>query len=482
MGAKIAAAAIAIGVGVACAFFTPLGYVIAAVAGLCLATLAVERLAVAIFWVLPYMIVAVPTGVFTLKAPELTMYAFALAATLRAILRKDKWILPPATPQVLVFLAVCLISTAFEPNTAIPFYGNVKPQDRNAPGFRSISEIMWMAIGWLVVVALYNIINKRRDLFRRCVIAHCYGGGIASIISVVLLVCSLLGLHLDIVTGGGRERSATSSGSLFRLSGVAYEPLFLAFYLATVIPTTLVVFLFRSEWASRKLLRAALLWQCIVMFLTFSAGGMLGLVFSILIVAALLASSVPTSLWRKMRTVGIVTIVVGGTAFVAIQGLIAQVESVFSKVLDPEESSRAVEWTTGLAEFTAYPILGVGPGMSTYQWPRFSPQSHSQSIGGVRNVNDIVLSTLAETGIIGLIAVLVCVVAGLKPYIDTIARYGPARVPILVALTASLVGCAVQTLSMPLETLSLFYLSATIALSAVAYRVEPMVSVSGETA
>lgn len=478
-------AAIMLLTGAAVAWFTPLGFLVMGLAIVVIAVRVVEPLSVIMFWTLPYMVANLPTGAFTLKLPEAVAYIFASAAVLRAFLRRERWSMPPATAAALLFLAVCLISTAWEPAAPIPFLGAVRPTDRNSPAFRSMSEIIWMALSWLVVVAAYNVVGRSPELFRKCVKAHCLGGGLAAFISLAMFFLAFVGLHLH-SGGAGRIRNlVTQSGDFFRLAGVAYEPLFLAFYLITVIPVTLAVLILRPTWLPRRWTAAALTAQSIAMLMTFSAGGLCGLAVAGALMAILFRKvELPKATVRRLATGAITFIVVGIVAAVVVGGILDLVQRTLNKVTHVSTSDRAGEFEAGIGEFERYPILGAGPGMSNYHFPQFNPTiQNEEEGGGVYEVNNIVLGTMGEVGLVGLIALAFTVIDCLRVLGTSILRRTPEKVPMLAALTASLIGCAIQGLSVGFNTLSLIYLTGLLSLTMVAYRAEHrVVDLTGEVA
>jgi hypothetical protein len=463
--------------GIAVANSLPLGFLVIALCLVVLATRIVDVLPAVLFWTLPYMIVNTPTGAFTLKLPEAVAYIFATAAATRAFIRRDRWSMPPATIPVLVFLAVMLVCTALEPSAPTPFLGAVKATDRNSPAFRSLSIIIWMGLSWLVVIAAYNIIGRRKDLFQKCAVAHCLSAGVASVVSMALFVLAVGGFHL-FSNGGSKSRATVLvSGDFFRLAGVAYEPLDLAFYLITTIPITLIIYLLYPSWASRKLMLISLAFQCVALCLTFSAGGLAGMVVVIIsLVVFLRHTRVDKNRMRTLVRSASVFLTILVIAAIAVSGIISMVGRTLNKITNASKSNRAGEWTVGEEEFKHYPLLGVGPGMSNYHFPQYDPDMSSQQTEGVSEVNDIVLGVLGETGVVGFVTLCYVVLAGMRPLAIAVKRYGPERVPILLALSASLVGCAIQSLSMNFGVFYLIYFTGLLSLTVSAYRAEPTIS------
>jgi len=456
-------------IGLGAAWFPPFAFLFIALAGVVLAIRGLEVLCVLTFVTLPYMVVNLPTGAFTLKLPEVVAYLFAGTFTARALLRNERPLLPPATLPVLVYLGVMALSAACSPPVAAPYQGDVPPMDRNSPTLRSLSLVIWLGLSWLVVTAFYNYLGERPALFRRCVRAHVLAGGLAALISLGMYALALMGMELTNVGGLGRERSLVPmSGSVLRLAGVAYEPLFLAFYLQTVIPVTLVALLFLPDWLPRWLAAAALVAQLLAMLLTFSAGGAAGLLIALLLLVPLWRHWRPSR--RAALSLAVVVVVftglVGGIV-VAQRDVILKFAAIVDKLSGGDEI-RQNEWAAGYGIFEDYPVLGIGPGMAGYHFPRYHPNMQSQFLGGLRDVNNLYLSIMTDTGLVGMAAFGWCALAGAGALLAALRRRGVANAPALAALTASLVGCAVQYVS--LNALFLIYFCVLIGFATAAAR------------
>ena len=457
--------------GVAAAFSPPVAFLFLAIGIVGLATLYVERLAVLTFWALPYMVVNLPTGAFTLKLPEVTAYLFAAAALARAIWRRERIQPAPATAAVLLYLAVLCLSTAVSPVVPTSFHGAIAPTDRNAPGFRSISIILWLIISWSVIVAAFHVIGTRADLFRRCLRAHIMGGGIAAALSLGIYALTLAGITVSNVGGLGITRNlAPFTGDVFRLAGVAYEPLFLAFYLVTVIPITLAAALVQIAGIPRPLAVACLLVELLAMTLTFSTGGYVALAVALLLLAPILKAA---GLSRHAKvglaaSVLVVVLAIGGLS-VSRSGGFGYFGVVFSKLLTGGDDIRQAEMTAGIRIFEEYPILGVGPGMAGYHFPRYHPVMQSQLMaGGIPEVNNAYVAAVSETGVAGLFALLVCGLVGCAMLFRSLRLHGGHYRIVLGCLGASLGGCAVQY--MGLNPLFLIYFTGLLALAVSACR------------
>jgi O-antigen ligase len=458
-------------VGALTARFPPIAFLCIAVAAVVMAIPRLEAFSILLFWTLPYMVVNLPTGAFTLKLPEVIAYLFAAAFTARALLRKQQIALPPATFQVVCYLAVLAIAAAFSPAVPAPYYGTVTEFDRNGPNFRSTSIIIWLGLSWLVVIALYNVLGDRPALFWRAVRAHILSGGVAALISLFIYILALGGFQITNIGGQGVARSlVVEAGQGLRLAGVAYEPLFLAFYLVTVIPVAVVVLLAYPQLIPRWVTAIALTAQLLAILLTSSSGGWMALIVALLmLLPTRLLHQVPRRAKMWMAFGGVITLGLIAGVVISQKDFLTLASSALGKVSAGGDEIRKGEWAAGYGMFVAHPVIGIGPGMSSYHFPRYHPSFQSQNAQGLSEVNNLYLTVLAETGLIGMIVFGWAAIVGAGRLATAIRQSGMRKVPVLVALTASLVGCAIQYMS--LNSLFLIYFCGLIGLACAAARV-----------
>lgn len=408
------------------------------------ATPFVNQLAVLTFWLLPYLILNLPTGGVTLKVPELTSYLFMAATLARALLRRERITLPPATLPVLLFLAVLALSAAVSPLIPSPYWGGFS--GILSPNTRSFGLLFWLCLSWLLVVSLYHVVGRSRALYRRCVCAHIWSGAVVSLIGIVAYVSTLRGSSWALAAVGNSRGIVFSGGGSFRLTGVSYEPLLFAFYLMTVIPVALTVAFYKQDWMPRRAVLGALFLMGVALVLTFSAGGWIALVVGFALMVHLFR---PQSIeYKKLLPFllpALLPLLLVGIFYFLNPKMASVINFTFGKIASGGYKMRNEENLTGLRTFESHPILGVGPSMMPFYFPVYHPSVRSMDNAYISYfVNNLYLTTLAESGIVGFIALALCGIFGLAALCRPILRWGPRQVPVLTGLTIALVGCAIQ--------------------------------------
>lgn len=441
-------------IGCAIAKIPMLALLICALALVVLATPFVEGLSVLIFWLLPYLILNVPAGGLTLKVPEVTAYLFATSVIVRALLRRELISLPPATPQVLIYLGVLALSAAVAPPVPVMFralFSGIQ-----GPDLRPWALLFWLALSWMVVVSLYHIVGTSPNIFRRCVLAHVLGGTLASLIGIIGYVVTLGGYGaLASQTIGHGHTFVFTGGSFYRLTGVSYEPLAFAFYLNTVLPVTIAVALFRQVWLPRWLLASALALQGLALLLTFSAGGWATILVELVLMACLYRP--PRAVWGRLRPMLLSLGLLVGLAVVLCFTnpiLARSAGDALGKITNGGYKMRTDELITGLHMFQDHIWLGVGPSLVPFYQAVYHPTYRDLYTSPDPYIANQYVTTLAESGVVGMAALAACGIAGLWALGVEIRRHGPSQVPMLTALTVALIGCAIQYG----ETINLFWI------------------------
>jgi len=206
--------------------------------------------------------------------------------------------------------------------------------------------------------------------------------------------------------------------------GIFVNPNELAYSLVILIP------LAGSLAATVSGRMAALLWTFVLIYIaavyvSFSRGGMLGLLV-VLAVAALKWRSAAT----KMLTL---LLLVGALAWMA-YGWSRQ-EGFGQLGMDTTMHQRLTTIRAGLAMFADHPITGVGLGSSVVAWPLYAP---SDAYGGKwLMIHNTFVQALSETGIIGFVLFTLLLATSLSD-VRRMAHGAPHYAPLAIGLELSL--------------------------------------------
>jgi len=203
----------------------------------------------------------------------------------------------------------------------------------------------------------------------------------------------------------------------------------------------------------------------IALVLTFSAGGWLALVAGLALMALLFR---PRSIDYKKAlpflVPALLPILLAGIFYFVNPKIASVINSTFGKIASGGYKMRYEENLTGLRIFKNHPLLGVGPSMTAFYFPVYNPSARSMNDTQISYfVNNLYITTLAESGVLGFVTLSLCGIFGLAALCRPILRWGPRQVPVLTGLTIALVGCAIQYWNT--QNLFLIYFPALIGLA-----------------
>ena len=221
-----------------------------------------------------------------------------------------------------------------------------------------------------------------------------------------------------------------------RISGMAYEPSWLAGQIATVyLPWLLAAALtrvraFRVRWIEGVLLASAAL----MLLATFSRGGILTAGISAILVTVFVGRAELRSAWGWFRTTGsgvaalsmrlgliaAVLLGIGGTAlWLAQKGYVSRLwesrpEDLADFLVQNSAGARAAYLESAMAIYDDYPLTGVGPGASGLymysrmpDWALTSVPEIARQLSPTSNLypnpKNLYVRLLAETGLPGLL-------------------------------------------------------------------------------
>ncbi len=342
--------------------------------------------------VLPYeRIGSVPAGFFTLKLGHLVC-AFMLIAwgAVAVIKRSFRLVSDPLRIPLLLLLAASVLSLINALNMQ-----------------RGIVLIVQLLIGFAVYLLVINFLSRR--VLKGVLISLWVGAVVVALFGLYQFVGDYLGLPTSL-TGLLPQYSGSQVFGFARIQSTSLEPLYFANYLLLPILTALA-FSIGTRSRRRFWLVPLILLLLVVFVLTLARGAYLGLVAGVIAVAV--------AYWRTIITPRVVATVVASLAAVAMIAVIllqttgggktnpletfARQVGVAGKDVSSQQrlgSIAAAQQLVGL-----HPLIGLGIGNfgNYYQDPLTIP-SPDRVVPQV--VNNQTLETLVETGLFGLLALV----------------------------------------------------------------------------
>lgn len=281
-------------------------------------------------------------------------------------------------------------------------------------------------------------------------------------LAITTLLVSAFGLFQFLGDLAGLPTSITGLRDLYtkavlgfpRVQSTALEPLYFANFL--LIPLSIfTAFLFSRQRMSWLFGLPLLLLAGLAMVLTVARGGYIGFAASLLVIVIFS--------WRqflhpgRLLAFGSVAVIVAaialqllsaGTNGLSFQQFSGHISNLFRGASYEE---RVTTFTTAQQAFSSQPLVGIGPGQFG---PYASINPFFEPKDGWKIVNNLSLELLAETGILGLTAIVVTFILLLG---RSIKAWRAAQTPymrsLLVGSTAAIVGILVQY-----QTFSILYI------------------------
>jgi O-antigen ligase len=397
-------------------------------------------------WWLPALIICLPLD----RIPSLAVHLGSHSATLHL-------------SMLVAAVGICLFGVDILRRTRISF----------------TSPYFWMAIYLIVaVLSVLVSIDKTRSLIALIATVLTVSGGVivAQIVTLadlprfrrylfgITIAVSIFGLYQFIGNSFGLSGTVTGllpryTSHVFgfpRVQATELEPLFLANYL--LFPILLTVSLLLSRLSQTKAMVGQLFLLGIVMSLTLSRGGLVGGLVGLAVAAVLLYRSISlVSVAIVAATIVLSAAVAIGAIYVAtgiahhsthkagkaVSRYVAQSTSLSISAAS-SDSDRVVDRRLALEEFRAHPVLGGGLGSFGSYAKEIDPAAYPAS-GNSPTVNDEYFEILAETGLLGALALAGLVITlMLRLYHAWRRGLAPVQRTWLVALTATGVAYAIQ--------------------------------------
>lgn len=461
------------------------------------------------FWLWMALVICLPVSSLPLFAKILNTSSVAPASGLVVLILALVW-LPvyilrggrfPFQVRIAVYFAMfCVLTIAFAFFREIPYYPG------SSINANLLEALATLGLGMLIYIVSTGLPADEHKVTLTLKAINI--GGAIMLAWSLLQIIVWLPLH-DFPQWVRDFQSVFSTTVLFdkRTTGFASEPSWLAhqlnlvylpFWLAATIKKT-SVYKVRIWFLSVE--NFLLVFGLVVLFLTFSRGGlgafMLVLAFLFVLLNVKLVRWLITR-WKVKRralfsiitAMGVFLIYVG----IGLLGLFVlskidpRMETVFqfnSEVDNPlmkyadnlQFGERVAYWQTGWRIFNDYPIAGVGLNYSGAYFPEYLPEygwqlSEAKDLlfrsDNILNIKNLWTRLLGETGIIGFSLFLVFLVAGLITSIDLVRNSGQQQATIGWMGIFMLVAFIIEALSV--DSLALPYYWFTLGLVAATWR------------
>jgi O-antigen ligase len=222
-------------------------------------------------------------------------------------------------------------------------------------------------------------------------------------------------------------------GSRGAWRGLFGNPNEAAYGFLILLPLALTVAL-KSGWPMRIFIAVISAISLLAIFLTFSRGGMMGL----LAVVGLIG-------WKQKSMVFRLLMVVGLIAALFVGGLYWNRNQTFKDIKDDTTfNQRIATIRAGIRMFEAHPLLGVGPGCSIVAYPLYVPPEAHCGCQLQLVIHNSFVQVLSEMGILGFAASMLLL--GTSLWDAWKMQKGPMA-PYATALEIALWGCIVCGLS-----------------------------------
>ena len=392
-------------------------------------------------WLFAAAALVIPVAICLATMPKYTMYLFFLSVAVYLPYHLSGWAIHPFDLAFALFMAAIVLDFTLHAHTEIrrtgldlAFLALII-----AAGISAVFayDYHYSFFGWARLVVMYfafrAVFKMALDLsVRKVVLFYIYQ----------VFALSLLNCGLFLITGGSQR--------IFGPAWLAFET-----FSMTALPMALAFFIWAADRRERLRFGVISLVILIAIFATQSRAPLLAVAIAIptLMILAYYKIRREQSA-RAVRTLGriitvgaiagAVVVVFSGTLFL---GSLERVSELIASITHPQGTValRIVLWTAAIKGFLSSPITGVGIGNFKII-EEIVPEIHMQPVWyyiSTMSAHNVVLQYLAETGILGTLALLVLAFTNLRmAWRSFRRRMTPAESQISAALfIASFVFC-----------------------------------------
>jgi len=309
---------------------------------------------------------------------------------------------------------------------------------------RSVAIFSWALFSVLLFITMASLIRDE-GLLKKVIGSLIISGTLVSLFGIYQFVGSYLGLPTLL-----RDVYLPTGMYLTRVQSTFLEPLHFASYLLVVIPLCLALYLGRVEQFNPRYLFFALLTMSLAMILTIARGGYLGLVVSVVVIFLFSRRGVrkKSSILKVAFSFAVVILALFMLiVYLAPPGIITTTIFGGKAIRAGSSFTRMLLMKDAWAMFQESPLIGIGIG-------NFGPYANQKAFRSTTNVadlgtaNNVPLEVLAESGILGFIALALIFLAYLKGMWQALMRTKSRFLSaLLVGLLASFFGLSFQYLT-----------------------------------
>ena len=313
---------------------------------------------------------------------------------------------------------------------------------------RSTMVLLFTAFTIFISFVVPNLINDKEKL-KKAIWFILLGYLLVTAFGLFQFVGDLAGLPTSIT--GLRDHYTKDVLGFPRIQSTALEPLYFANYL--LIPISILFAWFLSKGSKIKSLHLILLLGLgiVNLILTVSRGGYIALAVSIIVIALFMIKKLLKP--KNLLLILIALILIGWVSTQFLQDSLDEfTEHTFSVFYGASYEERVYTYEQATIMWHEHPIIGHGPGSFG---PYLSAHPYVIPNDGWNIVNNETLELLAETGILGLVLVIIIAIILIVRGIKAVLRAkDPYLKAVAIGLLAAFIGILVQY-----QTFSIIYVT-----------------------
>lgn len=352
--------------------------------------------------------------------------AFLMIVYLFICIMNNKILITKTYLDIPIMLIIIIFLISIIQTRHVTFiYSLMKDSIIHKPYYRTIFQVLLLTFEISSLYITLSILKKREDV-EKTVRVWIYSATIVSLLGLYGYFGYKLGLPLA-------DRFVVDL--VGRLQGTLKEPIFFGFFMSSTLPVLYSLIISKTNFMPKKYLYSCFAIQIIAVFLSASRATWIAFVLTIILMTFLNLKTRNT-LKKTILMLSIFVAIVAVVFSVFIISMAISSKGVETAVLsvfigkDFSALSRLDSMATAWNMFKAYPVLGAGFGNFYLRFMEFIPPYHNLLYSWIKgfympgDANNLFLTVLAETGIVGLAAILLMFFMLIKNISKTINTTG----------------------------------------------------------